>query len=167
MRIPKVSCTGTSSPPNLLRDTTGVIKIADLGLARFAESLTNPGQKISRLTQLGGTLGTASYMSPEQARDLTTIDHRADIYSLGCTLYYLLTGQAPYQGINAIDILLKHREAPIPSLSAVRAEVPPALDAAYQRMVAKQPADRFQSMAEVAHTLESMEARFDDQTKRL
>jgi serine/threonine protein kinase len=151
-------------PANLLRDITGTIKVADLGLARFSDALKKPGEVVSRLTQVGGVLGTASFMPPEQARDSTTIDHRADIYSLGCTLYYLLTARVPYPGTSVMETLLLHRDAPIPSLCAARTEIPPALDAIFRRMAAKQPADRFQSMTEVVKALESIATTLDEQT---
>jgi two-component system chemotaxis response regulator CheY len=96
-------------------------------------------------------------MPPEQAVDSTTIDHRADIYSLGATLYFLLHGKPPYEGQTMMTVLLKHREATIPSLAKGRSEVPAALEAAFQRMLAKAPADRFQNMSEVVHALETVQ----------
>jgi serine/threonine protein kinase len=152
-------------PANLMRDITGKVKVADLGLAHLSDTLTSAGEAVSRLTQVGGALGTASFMSPEQARDSSTIDHRADIYSLGCTLYYLLTAKVPYLGRSALETVLKHRDAPIPSLCVANTEIPPALDAIYQRMVAKEPRDRFQSMSLVAQALESIEACFADEAR--
>jgi serine/threonine protein kinase len=80
-------------PSNILRDADGVVKVADLGLARLGGS----SAASSALTQAGTVFGTAEYMSPEQAVDSAAVDHRADIYSLGCTLHYLLTGRSPYQ----------------------------------------------------------------------
>jgi serine/threonine protein kinase/FixJ family two-component response regulator len=138
-------------PHNLLRDQAGVVKITDLGLARLnaTESMAK-----SSLTQAGGILGTAEYMPPEQAMDSSAIDHRADIYSLGCTLFFLLAGRPPYIGQSVMAILLKHRDAPIPSLSSVRKDVSPDLDAMIARMLAKSESDRFQSMAEVVAALE-------------
>src|SRR5205085_1109116 len=96
------------------------------------------------LTQAGGILGTVDYMPPEQAMDPTSIDGRADIYSLGATLYYLLTGQPPYVGTTVMDTVFKHREAPVPSLAATRPDVPPAVDEVVRRCLAKTPEERFQ-----------------------
>jgi serine/threonine protein kinase/DNA-binding NarL/FixJ family response regulator len=140
-------------PHNLLRDQAGVVKITDLGLARLntAESTAK-----SNLTQAGGILGTATYMPPEQALDSSAIDHRADIYSLGCTLFFLLAGRPPYSGQSVMAVLLKHREGPIPSLASVRQDAPPKLDSILARMMAKSVSDRFQSMAEVVAALEGV-----------
>src|SRR5262249_36165045 len=115
-----------------------------------------PQEEMAALTQAGTIMGTVDYMPPEQALGLTTIDHRADIYSLGCTLYYLLTGRPPYQGATMMASLLQHRGAPIPSLCSARSEVPSAVDGIFQRMVAKKPEDRFPSMAEVVRALEAL-----------
>ena len=143
-------------PANLLRDIDGVVKVADLGLARFNDPFGRPAEEMAALTQAGTIMGTVDFMPPEQAMGLTTIDHRADIYSLGCTLYYLLIGCPPYPGTSLMAILLKHREAPPPSLCAARSEVPVSLESIFRRMVAKKPEDRFASMAEVGQALESV-----------
>jgi CheY-like chemotaxis protein len=142
-------------PANLLRDTSGLVKVADLGLARFNETLGRSPEEMGALTQAGTMMGTVDFMPPEQALGLTTIDHRADIYSLGCTLHYLLIGRPPYQAPTLMAILLKHREAPIPSLCMARPEVPATLDSIFQRMVAKKPEQRFATMAEVVAALET------------
>jgi serine/threonine protein kinase len=144
-------------PANLLRDVHGVVKVADLGLARFNDSLGRPAEEMNALTQAGSIMGTVDFMPPEQALGLTNIDHRADIYSLGCTLHYLLVGQPPYQAPTMMAVLLKHREAPIASLCDARPEIPAALDQIFRRMVAKKPEERFTSMAEVVRALESLE----------
>jgi serine/threonine protein kinase/DNA-binding response OmpR family regulator len=150
-------------PANLLRDVSGVVKVADLGLARLSEALGKSSEPAAGLTQAGGILGTADFMPPEQALDSTTIDHRADVYSLGCTLYYLLTKQVPYPGTTLMEILLKHRDAPIPALREARPDVPPAVDAIYRQMVAKKPGDRFQLMSEVVQALESIESSLGEE----
>ncbi|MFO0821776.1 MAG: response regulator [Gemmataceae bacterium] len=142
-------------PANLLRDTNGLVKVTDLGLARL-----NSGDReasVARgLTQTGWILGTVDYMAPEQAVDSTSADRRADIYSLGATLHFLLTGEPPFIGSTSLAVLLKHRDDPIPSLRAKRPDVPPELDAVFQRMMAKQTSNRYQSMAEVIAALEAI-----------
>jgi CheY-like chemotaxis protein/tRNA A-37 threonylcarbamoyl transferase component Bud32 len=143
-------------PANLLRDAQGIVKVTDLGLARFS-SAAGGATATSGLTQAGGMLGTVDFMPPEQAVDSTTIDHRADIYSLGATLYFLLTGLVPYQGATMMATLLKHRDAPIPSLTEFRPDAPAALDAVFHRMLAKAPADRYQSMSEVVEALQDVQ----------
>jgi serine/threonine protein kinase len=113
-----------------MRNDRGVVKVADLGLAR----MKNPQavETESALTQAGGVLGTVDYMAPEQAVDSTTIDHRADIYSLGCTLYFLLAGRPMYSGSSLMSLLLQHHEAPPPSLREVRPDVPDFLNAIFR-----------------------------------
>jgi len=142
-------------PHNLLRDEQGNLKVIDLGLARLAHGHQGsaPG---ADMTMTGTMMGTASYMPPEQAIDASKIDHRADIYSLGCTLYFLLTGKPPYVAPTIMSILLKHREEEIPKLSAVRPDSPPALDDLIVRMLAKRPENRVQQMAEVVSELEAI-----------
>ena len=110
----------------------------------------------AEVTMAGGAIGTVDYMPPEQAVDATTIDHRADIYSLGCTLYYLLAGKPPFAGGTLVSILLKHRDGAIPSLREVRSDVPESLDLLFQRMLAKAPEQRVQKMEEVVSELSVM-----------
>jgi serine/threonine protein kinase/DNA-binding response OmpR family regulator len=142
-------------PANLLRDVSGVVKVADLGLARFNEHFERH-EEMAALTQAGSIMGTVDFMPPEQALGLTTIDHRADIYSLGCTLHFLLTGEPPYKGPTIMAILLKHREGPIPLLRSARSDVPAALDELFRRMVAKKPEERPTVMSEVVRALETL-----------
>jgi CheY-like chemotaxis protein len=150
-------------PANLLRDVTGIVKVTDLGLARFTSAASAAETAAAGgITQAGGVMGTVDYMSPEQAVDSTTIDQRADIYSLGGTLYFLLVGQPPYQGQNMMATLLQHRDAPIPSLAEARKEVPLALDSVFRRMLAKTAGARYQTMTEVVTALESVEASLGD-----
>jgi phosphate ABC transporter phosphate-binding protein len=139
-------------PANLMRDVRGVVKVADLGLARVKDPQAVHSE--SALTQAGGIVGTVDYMAPEQAVDSTTVDHRADIYSLGGTLFYLLTGRPMYSGTSLMSLLLQHRDVAPPSLREARPDVPESLDALYLRMVAKKPDDRPAAMTEVVEALE-------------
>jgi serine/threonine protein kinase len=134
-------------PSNLLLDKKGTVRILDMGLARFDDA---PGE---RLTNTGQIMGTLDFMAPEQARDTKRVDARADIYSLGCTLHYLLTAQKMYDGETMMKKLLAQREAPPPELGKARGDVPPLLEAVFQKMVARRPEDRYQSMAEVLAAL--------------
>src|SRR5262249_21681428 len=140
-------------PANLLRDTAGVVKVADLGLARIT---SESGAVNTSLTQAGSILGTADYIAPEQALDSANIDHRVDIYSLGCTLYFLLAGRPMYTATSLMGLLLKHRDAPIPSLLEVRPDIPQEIDALYRRMAAKKPESRYPTMAQVVEALDAV-----------
>jgi serine/threonine protein kinase len=140
-------------PSNLLVDRSGTVKILDLGLALIQHAVEMA--ESDRLTQSGQVMGTCDYIAPEQAQDARQADHRADIYSLGCTLFRILTGRPPYDGETILQILLAHRDAPIPSLTAARKDAPPALDAVFQKMVAKRVADRYQTMAALIPDLEA------------
>jgi len=146
-------------PGNLMLDTAGTIRVLDLGLARIVDA-ANPFSKTAagRLTESGMYMGTVDYMAPEQAEDSHRVDHRADIYSLGCTLYYLLTGQEPFPAETVLKRLLAHMERPAPSIRALRPTVAPAVDSAHQKMMAKRPDDRPASMTEVIALLESCKA---------
>ena len=137
-------------PENLVLDKQGTVKILDMGLARI-EHRAGPDETTcaESLTKDGLILGTVDYMSPEQATDAKLVDRRADIYSLGCTLFYLLTGRSVYGGDDLVQKIMAHREKPIPSLRTLRNDVPKALDRAFQRMVAKRVEDRHDSMLEV------------------
>jgi eukaryotic-like serine/threonine-protein kinase len=133
------------------------VKILDMGLARIeAETQDEQRRRQADLTRTGIVMGTVDYMSPEQAVNTHDADHRSDIYSLGITLHFLLTGEVPFRGRTLIEQVLAHREAEIPSLQAVRHDVPAALDPIFRRMVAKQPQDRYQSMNEVVAALEGV-----------
>ena len=139
-------------PSNLMLDPRGTVKILDLGLARMEKEadLFGPAEPDPGLTRPGDIMGTVAFMPPEQAYNARDADHRSDIYSLGCTLYYLLTGRPPYSGVTRMACLLAHREQPIPRLRDARPEVPPVLDAALRRMMAKAPEDRYQSIDALA-----------------
>ena len=141
-------------PANLLLDKKGVVKILDMGLARIESGGDTPAQ--AELTGTGMVMGTVDYMAPEQALSTRQADARADIYSLGISLYYLIAGRAPYDGETLMAKLLAHREQPIPSLQDAQATVPKQLDAIFKKMVAKQIDDRYQSTSKVIEALEGL-----------
>ena len=143
-------------PANLLLDENGVLKILDMGLARIESSGDDDKTVSQELTTAGTVMGTVAYMAPEQAVDTHVADHRSDIYSLGCTLHFLLTGRSPYRESTTMKTLMAHREQPIPSLSNDRDDVSEELIAVYHRMLAKKPEDRFQSMTEVIEALQAI-----------
>jgi serine/threonine-protein kinase len=133
------------------RGPTETVKILDLGVARIAE---DPGDGVRRpvLTQLNAVVGTADFMAPEQARDSREADARSDLYSLGCTLYFTLTGLPPFPGGTPLEKMLRHQLDEPPAAESLRPEVTP-LAAVLGKMMAKNPADRYQTAAEVAAAL--------------
>ena len=138
-------------PANLLLDKKGVVKILDMGLARIDAGSDVAAQ--AELTGTGMVMGTVDYMAPEQALNTKTADARADIYSLGISLWYLLTGKCVYAGDSLMAKLLAHRDEPVPSLSAAVPSVPDSVDGVFRKMIAKQAKDRYQTMAEVIRDL--------------
>ncbi|MBC7353498.1 MAG: protein kinase [Thermogutta sp.] len=136
-------------PANLLVDKKGVVKLLDLGLARFSDddrgSLT--------LAYDENVLGTADYLAPEQAIDSHRVDLRADIYSLGCTLYFLLTGHPPFPEGTLAQRVMKHQREMPPDIRKERPDVPDDLVAICMKMMAKKPSARYQSAAQVAEVL--------------
>ncbi len=136
-------------PQNLMLTANGQVKILDFGLAKVV-SERSAGQA---LTASGAYMGTPEYCAPEQATDARQADIRADIYSLGCTLYALLAGRPPFQEDTAVLTILAHLSKEVPPLSQVRPDVAPELWAVVQRMLAKDPAERYQKPAEVAQAL--------------
>jgi tRNA A-37 threonylcarbamoyl transferase component Bud32/WD40 repeat protein len=143
-------------PANLLVDVEGTVKILDMGLARLDDGASANAEANQGLTQTGQVMGTVDYMAPEQAFDTHRADAKADVYSLGCTLYRILTGQNAYSGDTVVQKILAHREQPIPSICKIRGDTPPGLDALCTRMLAKRPEDR-PTMADVAKELEALE----------
>ena len=152
-------------PQNLMVTRKGRIKILDFGLARFASSddevpADRPEfgaaqkQVDDGVTNPNLLMGTPDYLSPEQAKNSHTVDARSDLYSLGCTLYYLLTGRAPFGGAETlIDKLLAHTTQEPPPVRAARPEVPEALVSVLSKMMAKSADDRYQTAHEVAAAL--------------
>ena len=140
-------------PANLLLARDGTVKILDLGLARFTEE-ADQGSEVS-LTMAGRLMGTVEYMAPEHAANAKDADNRSDIYSLGCTMYRLLTGRLPYGGTTPVEKLIAQREEPIPLLSDSIEKIPEQLQGVFVRMVAKKPADRYQSMDDCISDLQA------------
>jgi serine/threonine protein kinase len=133
------------------------VKLLDLGVARMLQiGGQAPGESLSTLTQAGSVIGTADYIAPEQLEDPHRADGRADLYSLGCTFYFLLTGQVPFPGGSLISKLDKQRwQVPTP-VEAVRPDIPAGVAAVVRKLLAKRPADRYQSPAELARVLEAL-----------
>ena len=143
-------------PSNLLLDQEGVVRIADFGLARLQLAEPTDPTHVD-ITMPGDMMGTVAYMPPEQAEDTHQADARSDIYSLGCTLHYLLTGTPVYGRRTSMQTLLAHRESPVPSLRSQRPEVPAALDDIFRRMLQKSPDHRYQTVREVIAAVEELE----------
>lgn len=137
-------------PSNLLLDKNGRVKILDMGLARLE---ADDQQGMAALTMSGMVLGTLAFMAPEQAADTRTADARSDIYSLGCTLFYLLTGRHVFDGDTITELIHAHAKQEAPS--AAEPGKVEELDAIFQKMVCKSPEDRYQSMAKLVTTLKS------------
>ncbi len=145
-------------PQNLMRTPDGRIKILDFGLARLAHvaediSADQTVPTSSQLTAAGAVMGTADYIAPEQAGDARSADVRADIYSLGCTLYQLLTGRVPFPGGSALDKLKQHAKDEPAEIARLRPGLPSGLAAIVRKMMAKEPTARFQTPAQVAEAL--------------
>lgn len=137
-------------PGNLLLSTTGIVKLLDFGLARLAAGKTT-------LTNTGQILGTLDYLAPEQAADPRKVDPRVDQYSLGCTLFYLLTGEAPFSGPaydSPASKLKAHLVDQPRSVRELRDRIPLSVAAVLERMMAKDPAERYESLADVVRALE-------------
>jgi predicted Ser/Thr protein kinase len=135
-------------PENILVTRKAEVKVADFGLSRcFA-----PDGRPLNLTQSGMTLGTPLYMSPEQVRG-EPVDHRSDLYSFGVTCYHLLAGQPPFTGATAFEVAIQHVQAEPPPLGSVRPDLPADLCAVVHKLMAKDPADRYQTARDVIRDL--------------
>lgn len=136
-------------PANLLIDSSGVVRLLDMGLALVAsddESLTVANNE--------NVLGTADYLAPEQALNSHEVDHRADIYGLGCTLYYLLTGKPPFSDGTLAQRIAKHQTEMPKSIRELRPDCPGELEGICLKMIQKDPRYRYQSAGDVAEVLE-------------
>ncbi len=152
-------------PDNLMLNEHGVIKIADMGLAKRVTQIEKPmtgGTNAelmkgasAELTMANVAMGTPAYMSPEQARDASHVDARADQYSLGCTLYYLCAGRAPYSGTTAFELISKHMREPLTPLEVYVTGVPPALNVIISKMLEKDVNRRYPDMGGVVRDLEA------------
>jgi serine/threonine protein kinase len=130
----------------------GLVKVLDLGLARFDETFTSEGDPLTIAGQ-GGLRGSADYLAPEQAVDFHTADIRADIYSLGCVFYFLLAGKPPFDGGSLALKLMRHQRNAPPPLEKVRGDLPRRLPPLIYKMLAKDPAHRYQTPGEVASAI--------------
>jgi serine/threonine-protein kinase len=132
--------------------------VGDFGIARAISRVRSDpqhGERSTTLTATGVSLGTPTYMSPEQASGDRPLDGRSDIYALGCVLFEMLAGQPPFTGPTAESVVRQHTLAPPPALSALRESVPSAVVSAIGRALAKSPGDRFQTALQFAAALEA------------
>lgn len=136
-------------PMNVLIDGSGRVRVTDFGIARATGN--------SEITRTGSVLGTAQYLSPEQAQGFEVTD-TSDIYAIGIILFEMLTGRVPFDGDNAVAIAMKQVSEPPPAPSSINPNVPPALDAVVLKALAKDPADRYSSAAEMTAALDAAEA---------
>jgi serine/threonine protein kinase len=153
-------------PENLLLNEQGIVKVMDLGLVKTpgtSESETKPRAEVAGMgaeagsagtTQANVSMGTPLYMSPEQAQDAAGVDARADVYSLGCTLYDFVVGRPPFEGKTAMEVLTKHAREPVVPPEKLVHRVPHGLSEIVRNMVAKKKEERIESMEGVIHALE-------------
>jgi len=130
-------------PENVMVSKAGDIKLADFGLAKMLADE-------QRITAEGIAVGTPHYIAPEQARALKETDHRADLYSLGATLFHLATGRLPYEGDDGAEIMRRHVFDEVPDPRSVKADLSPELSNIILKLMAKNPANRFQSAQDLA-----------------
>jgi serine/threonine protein kinase len=135
-------------PQNILIDSKDMVKITDFGLARGRDTVT--------LTQSNVFMGTAYYISPEQAESGRSADTRSDLYSVATVLFEMLAGRPPYEGETAVDIVIKHMNEKVPSICRLRPELPMEMDSFMQKALAKLPADRYATPQEFITVLEQL-----------
>ena len=148
-------------PHNLIITADGTVKILDFGLARFAMNV-DPQSQFSEsvgLTAANLTLGTPDFIAPEQANDARSADIRSDIYSLGCTFYFCLTGQTPFPSGSSLEKISSHMLLEPTSIATIRNDVDESIVAALEKMMRKDPAERFQSPQEVSSALDAIQTR--------
>ncbi|MEO2014585.1 MAG: serine/threonine-protein kinase [Fuerstiella sp.] len=136
-------------PDNILLTSTGVVKVADFGLVKTLDEDV-------ALTQNDTGLGTPLYMAPEQAVSARTVDQRSDIYSLGATLYHMLTGVLPYSGQTAVELIMAKERGVFDAARKLRPEIPDRLDLMIDKMLAKDPKHRYKNCSEVVCDLVSV-----------
>lgn len=153
-------------PANLMMTSDGLVKVADMGLVKTPSSdesvESNDGdvQSLmlasarSQVTAIGSSMGTPAYMSPEQSSDAASVDKRADIYSLGCTFYALLTGRPPFDGNTMLEVITKHRNEKLVRPERIISGLPSVLGDIIEKMTEKRPEDRYQDLEETIHDLE-------------
>lgn len=164
-------------PDNLMLNEVGVVKVTDLGLVKTPGLVEPAGEgqalqgdvneslqkktatkgslsSLSSITNVGTAMGTPTYMAPEQGRNASTVDHRADIYSLGCTLYVMITGRAPFRGKSALEVMTKHLTEPVEPPERFVKRMPKELSVILAKMMAKKPEDRYADLGEVIAELE-------------
>lgn len=140
-------------PSNIMVTREGKLKLVDLGIGRLVGLASEENATINApLTQQGTGLGTPEYMAPEQWKDATQVTPATDIYSLGCTFFFLLAARPPYQG-SLIELMKSHSLGPPPSIREYRRDVPRKLDRVLRKMMATNPADRYTSAAELVRDL--------------
>ena len=153
-------------PANLMMTADGLVKVADMGLIKTPNADDLPPEDDSdvqsmmlasarsQVTAVGSSMGTPAYMSPEQSLDAASVDKRADIYSLGCTFYALLTGKPPFDGNTLMEVISKHRAEKIVRPERIISGLPSTLGDIIEKMTEKKPEDRYQDLEEVIHDLE-------------
>ena len=136
-------------PDNMLVTEKGVVKLSDMGLAKATDEDMS-------MTQSGTGLGTPYYMPPEQAADAKHVDHRSDIYALGCTFYYFLTGELPFKGTSAMELIMAKTKGNFTRARSLNKEIPERLDLIIDKMIAKDPKSRYQTYEELIRDLQSI-----------